>query len=135
MYSSDNLAVNSSKEEASRGHDKTMLPGREQQDRSIPAVVPEDAVLTVAVLQENIAFLREQLAAKRYWYEDALTFERQLVHKLMEQLEQARRERERLKVALAQAIQECSYHNKQEDENHHTTSERDINLWSGLVEK
>jgi len=59
----------------------------------------------VAILQEHIAFLREQLAAKRYWYEEALTHERQRAEKAVAELEVVRKDRERLRMMAVEMRQ------------------------------
>ncbi len=94
--------------------------------------IPEPAVPTIAILNEHVAFLREQLSAKRYWYEDALQAEKTRANNLTVAVEKYRQECEKLKIALMQACGEVLSHNEQED-NPHTTNSSVIDYWMSLL--
>lgn len=87
---------------------------------------------TYDVLKEHVAFLREQLAAKQSWHDFVFESLRAEMAKLNNAFESARAENVKLKVALAQAVQECGFHDEQED-NPHKTLDSDYEFWNALL--
>lgn len=90
----------------------------------------EDPNVTILVLREMNQYLREQLDSRRTWIEEALKQENDKAKKLAEESIALRNNNYRLKVALAQAIKECEFHNEQE----HTTSIEELNAWQEWVD-
>ncbi len=91
---------------------------------------PQDLNVTIEVLREINQFLREQLDTRRLWIEESLKQVNDQAHKLAEEVVALRNSNYKLRVALAQAVKECEFHNEQD----HTTSVDDLNAWQEWVD-
>ena len=130
------------KEAVAGGRTRTRPEGRTMMDESNqgekmsedkPCVCRTTAPCATAesVLRELNAFLRELLEEKRHWYETALAEQKAKSERWFQEALDAGKDRERLRIALAEAIREIAQHNVNKE---WETDDSLINSWDELLE-